>query len=56
MLMRMLDKGLLTKVSKKVYLVEPFDQDAEEFLPDWHLLAEPLRYSIIILVPFLNQR
>lgn len=42
MLMRMLDKGLLIKVSKKVYWVVPFDQDAEEFLPDWNLLAEPL--------------
>ena len=28
MLMRMLDKGLLIKVSKKVYWVVPFDQDA----------------------------
>ena len=42
MLMRMLDKGLLIKVSKKVYWVVPFDQNAGEFLPDWHLLAEPL--------------
>ena len=42
MLMRMLDKGLLIKVSKKVYWVVPFDQDATEYLPDWHLLAEPL--------------
>ena len=42
MLMRMLDKGLLMKVSKKVYWVVPFDQDADDYIPDWHLLAEPL--------------
>ena len=42
MLMRMLDKGLLMKVSKKIYWVVPFDQDADDYIPDWHLLAEPL--------------
>lgn len=42
MLMRMLDKGLLIKVSKKAYWVVPFDQDADNYIPDWHLLAEPL--------------
>ena len=42
MLMRMLEKGLLFKVSKKVYWVVPFDQDADDYLPNWHLLAEPL--------------
>lgn len=42
MLMRMLKKGLLVKVSKKVYWVVPFYQNADDFLPDWHLLAEPL--------------
>lgn len=42
MLMRMLKKGLLIKVSRKAYWVVPFDQNAVEYLPDWHLLAEPL--------------
>ena len=42
MLMRMLDKGLLIKVSKKAYWVVPFGQDADSYIPDWHLLAEPL--------------
>lgn len=42
MLMRMLDKGLLIKVSKKTYWVVPFGQDADNYLPDWHLLTEPL--------------
>lgn len=42
MLMRMLEKGLLIKVSKKAYWVVPFDQNADDYLPDWHLLAEPL--------------
>lgn len=42
MLMRMLEKGLLIKVSKNTYWVVPFDQNAVDFLPNWHLLAEPL--------------
>lgn len=42
MLMRMLDKGLLIKVSKKAYWVVPFGQNADNYLPNWHLLAEPL--------------
>lgn len=42
MLMRMLEKGLLIKVSKKAYWVVPFDQNADDYLPPWHLLAEPL--------------
>lgn len=42
MLMRMLEKGLLIKVSKKAYWIVPFDQNADDYLPDWHLLAEPL--------------
>lgn len=42
MLMRMLDKGLLIKVSKKAYWVVPFGQDADSYIPDWHLLVEPL--------------
>lgn len=42
MLKRMLDKGLLIKVSKNVYWVVPFGQDSDTYLPNWHLLAEPL--------------
>lgn len=42
MLMRMLDKGWLIKVSKKAYWVVPFDHDADNYFPDWHLVAEPL--------------
>ena len=41
-LKRMLDKGLLIKISRKVYWTVPFDQEAEDYLPDWHLMAEPL--------------
>ena len=39
---RMTDGGLLMRVSDGIYYVIPYDQDAQTFMPDWHLLAEPL--------------
>lgn len=39
---RMTDKGLLMRVRDGVYYLIPYDQDSETFMPDWHLLAEPL--------------
>ena len=48
MLMRMLEKGLLIKVSKKEYWVVPFDQNAYDYLPDWHLLARNNQISTIL--------
>jgi predicted transcriptional regulator of viral defense system len=41
-LKRMADEGLLMRVRDGVYYIIPYEQDAVAFLPDWHLLAEPL--------------
>lgn len=35
-------RGLLMRVKNGLYYIIPFDQDPELFMPDWHLLAEPL--------------
>ncbi len=41
-LARMVEDGLLMRVRDGVYYIIPFEQDSSLFLPDWHLLAEPL--------------
>ncbi|GHU93771.1 hypothetical protein FACS1894156_1100 [Bacteroidia bacterium] len=41
-LKRMVDKGLLMRVQDGVYYIIPYEQNSETFIPDWHLLAEPL--------------
>jgi predicted transcriptional regulator of viral defense system len=38
----MTKRGLLMRVKESIYYIIPFEQDAETFMPDWHLLAEPL--------------
>ena len=38
----MVKRGLLMRVKKGLYYLIPYEQDAENFMPDWHLLAEPL--------------
>jgi predicted transcriptional regulator of viral defense system len=38
----MTKRGLLMRVKEGIYYVIPFEQDAKTFMPDWHLLAEPL--------------
>jgi len=35
-------RGLLMRVKRGLYYVIPYEQDAEMFMPDWHLLAEYL--------------
>lgn len=35
-------RGLLMRIKNGLYYIIPFDQDPELFMPDWHLLAEPL--------------
>ena len=35
-------RGLLMRVKRGLYYVIPYEQDAETFMPDWHLLAEYL--------------
>jgi predicted transcriptional regulator of viral defense system len=39
---RMADEGLLMRVQDGVYYMIPYEQNSETFMPDWHLLAEPL--------------
>ena len=41
-LKRMTDAGLLMRVREGVYYIIPYEQDSEMFMPDWHLMAEPL--------------
>ncbi len=35
-------RGFLMRVKRGLYYVIPYEQDAETFMPDWHLLAEHL--------------
>src|SRR5476649_481025 len=35
-------RGLLMRVKKEAYYIVPFEQDAEQFMPNWHLLASCL--------------
>ena len=42
MLCKMTKRGLLMRVKEGLYYVVPFEQDAETFMPDWHLLAQYL--------------
>jgi predicted transcriptional regulator of viral defense system len=39
---RMTDAGLLMHVCEGTYYTIPYEQNAQIFMPDWHLLAEPL--------------
>jgi predicted transcriptional regulator of viral defense system len=38
----MTKRGLLMRLKKGLYYVIPYEQDAESFMPDWHLIAEYL--------------
>ncbi|NJO00294.1 MAG: transcriptional regulator [Bacteroidia bacterium] len=38
----MVKRGLLMRLKKGLYYLIPYNQDSETFMPDWHLLAEPL--------------
>lgn len=35
-------RGLLMRVKRGLYYVIPYEQDPEDFMPDWHLLAKHL--------------
>jgi predicted transcriptional regulator of viral defense system len=41
-LSRMTDEGLLMRICEGTYYIIPYEQDSKSFMPDWHLLAEPL--------------
>lgn len=38
----MTKRGLLMRVKEGLYYIIPFEQDAETFMPDWHLLSQYL--------------
>jgi predicted transcriptional regulator of viral defense system len=38
----MVRRGLLLRLKQGLFCIIPYDQDPETFMPDWHLLAEPL--------------
>jgi len=38
----MAKRGLLMRLKKGLYYTIPYEQDAETFMPDWHLIAENL--------------
>jgi predicted transcriptional regulator of viral defense system len=42
LLSSMTKRGLLMRVKEGLYYVIPFEQDAETFMPDWHLLTQYL--------------
>ena len=39
LLCNMAHKGLLMRVRQGLYYIIPYEQEAENFMPDWHLLA-----------------
>jgi len=41
-LKNMIDDGLLLRVRDGIYYIIPFEYFSETFVPDWHLLVEPL--------------
>ncbi|MCH8558680.1 MAG: transcriptional regulator [Balneolia bacterium] len=38
----MVHRGLLMRIKRGVYHLIPYEQDPDSYMPDWHLLAEPL--------------
>lgn len=38
----MVRRGLLMRLKRGLYCLIPYEQDPDTFMPDWHLLAEPL--------------
>jgi predicted transcriptional regulator of viral defense system len=38
----MVKRGLLMRLKKGLYYIIPYEQEAEAFMPDWHLIAEHL--------------
>ncbi|WP_298296232.1 hypothetical protein [Hydrotalea sp.] len=38
----MTKRGLLMRLKEAVYYIVPYEQNAESFMPDWHLIAEHL--------------
>ena len=41
-LIMMTNAGILMRIQEGLYYIIPYEQDSQIFMPDWHLLAEPL--------------
>lgn len=39
---RMVNDGLLLRLKEGIFYIIPYEQDSSNYIPDWHLLAEPL--------------
>lgn len=50
----MVKRGLLMKIRQGVYYPIPYNEDPETFMPDWHLLAEPLVGSSDFYIGFYS--
>lgn len=50
LLRKMIDRGLLMRIKEGLYHIIPYDQNPEEYQPDWHITAshlfEPANYYI----------
>ncbi len=44
-LSRMVDRGMLIKPGRGLYLIVPQDADAAHYLPDWHLVAKYIMHG-----------
>ena len=42
LLSNMVKRGLLMRLKRGLYYIIPYEQEAESFMPDWHLIAEHL--------------
>lgn len=40
--LRMVNEGLLLRLKEGTFYIIPYEQDSSNYMPDWHLLAEPL--------------
>jgi len=41
-LIMMTNAGILMRIQEGLYYIIPYEQDSQTFMPDWHLLADPL--------------
>ena len=42
LLSSMVKRGLLLRIKRGLYYIIPYESESQSYLPDWHLLAEPL--------------
>ncbi|MDD3687002.1 MAG: hypothetical protein PHE56_09575 [Bacteroidales bacterium] len=47
-------RGLLFRVKRGIYYIIPYEQDPEDFMPDWHLLSEHLVSGIDFYIGYYS--